>query len=76
MRRVVREVYGERLEAVCGDEPPEVRILYSPPFFINLLIQSYTYKWNLHYNKYIVVPKIPTSILNNLKKKLSIKLTG
>ena len=33
MRRVVREVYGERLEAVCGDEPPEVQILYSPPFF-------------------------------------------
>lgn len=33
MRRVVRVVYGERLEAVCGDEPPEVQILYSPPFY-------------------------------------------
>ena len=41
MRRVVREVYGERLEAVCGDEPPEVQILYSPPFFSFNIFQFY-----------------------------------
>ena len=42
MRRVVREVYGERLEAVCGDEPPEVQILYSPPFLCPF-VGSYSY---------------------------------